>query len=661
MESRIRLYENHVQALMEHAPAAIAMLDSDLNYLQVNSRFASEFHLNHDVVTGLNHADVFPEFNTEAFKVHYESILAGETIREEVKYQAPNGNWLWFTNELCPWYDAGHQVGGILVLYENITQSKEAASALKHVNDSLEQEIQEKTRQLQEALAAEKEQNELRNRFITMASHEIRTPMNAVLGFTHLLQRKNLDDDAKEYVAAIRKSGENLLTLINDILDMSKIEAGMVRLESTEFAVRALLHSVEMMLKPKADEKKLLLTTSVDAAMPDILQGDSARLTQILINLAGNAIKFTDTGRISISIGNKARTGDMVSTEVKVRDTGIGIEKGKLQTIFERFEQAGDFVNRKYGGTGLGLSIVKELVLLQHGSIEVESEPGLGTVFTLVIPYKIATDAPTRPAAEETVPLPGRAFENLCILAVDDNEINLDLVKHLFKSWQLNFDLAKNGKEAISKLEQKKYDMVLMDIQMPEMDGYAATQQIRGSLQSAIPVIAMTAHAMAGEREKCISYGMNEYISKPLHEEELLRLITRFTARNSNNHSQNNTVENIGMGSYQFIDLHYMKEISKGNTDFEKTVTEQFIEAIPGNMQLLKMAWQQHNLPELRQLAHNMRTTVSVMGLNEVLAPNLDALEYTELSDREFDNQFAVLATICGASVEEAKQLYSIL
>jgi CheY-like chemotaxis protein/two-component sensor histidine kinase len=483
--------------------------------------------------------------------------------------------------------------------------------------------------------------------------------MNAILGFTNLLQRKKLDEESKRYVQTIQKSGENLLTIINDILDLSKIEAGMIRIEAAPFSIRGLLHSVEVMLKPEATAKQLHLSVSTDENVPDILDGDATRLTQILINLIGNALKFTAAGNILVHITNEGQHGDIINTGITVTDTGIGIEKDKLQRIFERFQQAEDAVTRKYGGTGLGLSIVKDLVLLQNGTVDVESEPGKGTSFRIMIPYRISSGKLNNTSAVINDFAAAADFKNVCVLVAEDNEINKTLIQHLFNSWHLNFDLVNNGKEAIEKLQQKNYGLILMDIQMPEMDGYTATQEIRNNLKLTTPVIAMTAHALAGEREKCISYGMNNYISKPIHEEQLYNLVVQFTLPGTPIARAKEKILDIPHGQYQYINLQYMKEVSGGNMEYEKTVTGQFIEAIPNDLQEIEAAWQDNSLALLRQLAHNMKTTVSVMGLNELLQPYLDAIEYDNLDAEIFNTKFSAVKLICTAALEEAKHFYT--
>ncbi|RYZ13615.1 MAG: hypothetical protein EOP49_54290 [Sphingobacteriales bacterium] len=257
-------------------------------------------------------------------------------------------------------------------------------------------------RQLDASEKKEREAAKIKENFLANMSHEIRTPMNAILGFTTLLQKKQLEPEAALYVHTIRQSGENLLAIINDILDLSRIEAGMMRIEPAPFSVRSLAHSIETMFLEKTKEKGLLLSTSVADDVPDILEGDAVRLTQILVNLIGNAVKFTQQGSINIAIQSTSAGPQQVNLLISVNDTGIGIEKDQLPRIFDRFRQAEDSITRRYGGTGLGLSIVKDLVDLQKGSITVLSEPGLGTRFQVSLSYKIPVETTITPLQHRT-------------------------------------------------------------------------------------------------------------------------------------------------------------------------------------------------------------------------------------------------------------------
>lgn len=505
-----------------------------------------------------------------------------------------------------------------------------------------------------------KEAVTIKENFMANMSHEIRTPMNAVLGFTKLLKRKSLDAESKEYVDTIERSGENLLTIINDILDLSKIEAGMMRIENAPFNIRGLLFSVETLFREKITEKKLTLQVQIDQEIPDVLSGDAVRLSQILVNLVGNALKFTDRGTIQLNVKGEKTSDQMILCHFTVADTGIGISRHELVHVFERFHQAEETVTRQFGGTGLGLSIVKELVQLQNGRINVESEVGKGTSFHFSIPYQIVSaesDNTSQPAEARIEKGPQTSIH---ILVVEDNEINQTLIRHLFKDWNLSYDIASSGVEAIQLLQKNQYDLVLMDIQMPKMDGYTASRIIRQELKLAIPIIAMTAHAMAGEKEKCLGYGMNEYISKPIREEQLLSILHRFSNRSLTEQSGSSS-ESKQLYQYNWINLDYMKEVSQGNTGYEREVTEQFIETIPEDLRRIEDCWQNGDIPTLKQIAHNMKTSVSVMGLTDQLNPILDHLEYLELTPARFRENFKQLSEICNHSLTEARNFLESL
>ncbi len=299
---------------------------------------------------------------------------------------------------------------------------------------------------------------------------------------------------------------------------------------------------------------------------------------------------------------------------------------------------------------------------LQNGTIKVESEIGKGSTFLLSIPFTIS-----RMATQLTAPISGQTgnpfiiFENKRILIAEDNEINQLLLKHLLKEWNLEYDMALNGKEAIELLKKKKFDLILMDIQMPEMDGCTATKHIREVLHLKIPVIAITAHAMAGEREKCLEFGMNEYISKPLRENELLNLILHFLGNQTTGIPKVKELSPISHFSFTFIQLDYLKEISHGNIAFEKEVTGQFIEALPGALSAMQNAWECNNWAAIGQQAHNLKTTISIFGLNEKLNPWLDQLELGKLSQKLFTQNFNPLHEFCSNAINEARQFYHSL
>ncbi|WP_217606455.1 hybrid sensor histidine kinase/response regulator [Chitinophaga sp. GbtcB8] len=532
---------------------------------------------------------------------------------------------------------------GFLYIISRIHQQEQLIDAL------------DQSQQKERKLSAIKEQ------FLANMSHEIRTPMNAVLGFTRLLQGQSLNDKSKEYVSAIQSAGENLLDIINDILDISKIEAGMMRLEPVSFSLRGSLHSLQTMFLPKAVEKHLSLVMLIEDNVPDILYGDVLRLTQVLVNLTNNAIKFTNEGAVTIRVSLVQQHDSNVRILFTVKDTGIGIATDKLPYIFDRFNQAEANTTRKYGGTALGLAIVKQLVELQHGKASVESQPGKGSTFTIELPYTLGEVMPE--SGTELYNGNGQTpYTDAHLLIAEDNRMNQDLLRHLLYNWHLHFHVVNNGIEVLQALEKQHFDLVLMDIQMPEMDGYTAARKIRQELRSNIPIVAMTAHAMAGEREKCLSYGMNEYVAKPIREEELYRIIQVFTGKTGPpewlvNHT---SVPNHKELPAHLISLQYLQDLSKGDKAFEHTMLQQFIAQLPEDLSLLKAAITAADIPAIRSIAHNIKTTVAFIGLEHQLYAFLDPME--QLSDEHYDPtqtaaQFESLKQVCLQAVEEALEI----
>ena len=486
----------------------------------------------------------------------------------------------------------------------------------------------------------------IKENFLANMSHEIRTPLNSILGFTTLLQRQKLDKVSEHYISSIQQAGENLLAIINDILDISKIEAGMMRIVNKPFSIRGLLHSVETLFSERVKSKGLGYLTTINDDVPDTLIGDATRLTQIMVNLLGNALKFSEKGslKVKVQLGEVYENGVMMKFEVS--DDGIGIEQEKLDEIFERFNQADDSITRNYGGTGLGLSIVRDLLLIQKGNISVVSSPGKGTVFNFYIPYLVAEDQSEAAAVRYKLIEPERVGRAVHILVVDDNAMNQDLMANILSYWGFSFAVVSNGKEAVERVAQGHFDLVLMDIQMPEMDGYSATISIRTELKSAIPIIAMTAHAMAGEREKCINLGMNDYISKPVNEQQLLELIHKVTSTAGE--------PPVMVPSFEYLNLDYLKDMGKGNIAYERKVTGYFIQRIPEDMLALRKALTISNFEAIARTAHSLRTTLAIMGVLDRTLHLLDELEFPRGDRQNFGQLITALEIISSAAVNEA-------
>ncbi|GJM35295.1 MAG: hypothetical protein DHS20C18_42960 [Saprospiraceae bacterium] len=470
----------------------------------------------------------------------------------------------------------------------------------------------------------------VKENFMANMSHEIRTPLNAIIGFTHFLKKESLSKKGKSLVDGIENGGEKLLGIVNDILDFSRIEAGMLRLEKIPFSISGLVHSVEQMFRYRTDEKGLDLQIILEQPMPDLLIGDPIRLTQILINLLNNAVKFTEKGAVHLQIIALSEAHNQVELEFIISDTGEGIPADRLPYIFDRFTQAGEDTTRRHGGSGLGLSIVKQLVELQHGTIEAVSEQNKGSTFRFVLSYGVdTTQEHLKKPAQKTMADSKSLFSGWRVLLVEDNPMNTEVAGMMLESWGMDFDHAQNGKVALKNLQAgMHYDLILMDIQMPVLDGYQTSKAIRNDLKLDIPIIAMTAHAFAGEREKCLGYGMNDYLSKPIRESAFLNILRRFTWNKNPGNSLEEPVDPPERKQNDsLINESYLQEISRGKPENIDKMLALFLRQFPEELAQLNLAVQEKQFKEIGRLAHTMRTTLGYMGFSNGILNHLQTME----------------------------------
>jgi signal transduction histidine kinase/DNA-binding NarL/FixJ family response regulator/HPt (histidine-containing phosphotransfer) domain-containing protein len=408
----------------------------------------------------------------------------------------------------------------------------EAWHKLTTERGSLEQALQQAQTELTEA-------NRTKSEFLANMSHEIRTPLNGVIGMTQLLLDTNLTPEQKDYAETARGSADMLLTIVNDLLDFSELETGTFELEEKDFTVRDTLEEVTDLFAETAAKKRLELTSFVHHDVPMVLHGDATRLRQVLMNLLGNALKFTETGQVSLHTELVQATTDDVSLRFTIRDTGIGIPSSRLANLFQAFSQIDPSSTRKYGGTGLGLAISKKIVECMKGEIGVESEPAKGSTFWFIVHLRPPTAAPigvtATLAVEVTSPrVPVTVVQQPRILVAEDNPVNQKLISRLLEKLGYHAKVVFNGREALEEAAANSYDAVLMDCQMPEMDGLSATGEIRGREVALglphLPIIALTAHIMPGDRERCLAAGMDDYLSKPLNPDKLQATLAHWVA-----------------------------------------------------------------------------------------------------------------------------------
>ncbi len=439
----------------------------------------------------------------------------GKVISSEYRMKHASGKWIWFESRDT--------------VLEKTADGKELVLSLGEARDITENKENEefllkKQEELTKAKHIAEEASEAKAQFLSTMSHEIRTPLNSVIGMTNLLFSEDPKPEQIENLKALSFGAESLMALINDILDFSKIEAGGIRFESTTFNLPELLRNVIESFKVLSRNKNLEIKLDSQNTLPEYIKGDPTRLGQILNNLIGNAIKFTEQGYVKLSVGSISKNKEIAKISFEIEDTGIGIPKEKQEIIFDSFSQASSETTRKYGGTGLGLAITKKLVDLQGGSIKIDSIPGKGTTFRVELEYTIDKkgDEKQKREQEEITSL-----ENHHLLLVEDNKMNQLVAKKFLDKWKITFDIAQNGLEAVQKVKDNEYDLVLMDLHMPEMDGYEATKQIRemDDIKKDIPIIALSASTGPDAEERIANYGMNDFVAKPFNPKDLFNAI----------------------------------------------------------------------------------------------------------------------------------------
>ncbi|MDP2385452.1 MAG: two-component regulator propeller domain-containing protein [Bacteroidota bacterium] len=575
-------------------------------------------------VSGHNNiADIIREAVEKKKSVSYESINISK-----------QGKKLWLQTTLTPIFDIEGKLKHLVFVDTDVTE-------LKQAKETAEQALH------------------IQEQFLANTSHEIRTPMNGVLGMTRQLLETPLNKEQVEYLNAIKESSNNLLHVVNDILDISKIRAGKVVFEKTEFRLTDIFKTLRFTLQYKVEEKNIYLKTVIDEQLPQVLIGDPVRLNQIILNLTGNAIKFTDEGGVTVSANFLHYEKDKIVVQFSIKDTGIGIPEDKLNFVFETFAQAESHTTRKYGGTGLGLSISKSLVQQQGGTIEVKSKINEGSVFYFNLPFGIGN-----PDWQGSIIHPHDDFNvetdlsNLNILLVEDNKINQRVALFELHKWNIKTDVANEPKEAFGKLSKNKYDIILMDISMPGMDGIEATRYIRKHMPEpvkSIPIIAMTASALAGEKERCLEAGMDDYISKPFNPSTLYSKIVKWADSSILKSAKDPHEVSILNKKKKVHDLSKLRESADGDIDYVKEMIEIYINDMPVYLSELNKALSDNNFQEVLFHAHKMKSPAALFGvykLNETLL----AIETRVHNRVEIDKDLVlILNEISNQSFEELR------
>lgn len=554
-------------------------------------------------------------------------------FKDELLNVSKTGKNYWLDISIVPIKNAEGVVTHFAAIERDISAKKEEEVKEKNMWLQLKRanmKAEAAARDLKDSLEKAEAANKAKGDFLANMSHELRTPMNGVLGMAHLLEDTKLDYEQKELVSTINSSGENLLMLLNDILDFSKIEAGALVLENIVFGFSDALHKTGNLMRPQVDKKGIELLVSVDPDVPTHIWGDSGRVRQIIINLVGNAIKFTEHGhvRIKASLQENNKGNNLY---VAVEDTGMGIPTHKLGEIFEKFTQADASVTRKYGGTGLGLAITKQLVQLMGGDIGVESAEGKGSTFWFAIPCKPAEAKDIKIHVDEQI-IFCQAVENrktigeAKVLLVDDYHVNRVFAEKLLRKFGLrNIDIAEDGVQAIEKYRTSIYDMIFMDCQMPELDGYQTTEKLRmleNGTSLYTPIVAMTANAMVGDREKCLKSGMDDYLSKPLRAEHLKKVLNSwFILDDAKEIISVQKEPAIKLKSEDApVDMEQLRLFTNGDPEEEKELANLFLEQSHGMIKILENSLSMDKKEEWKSAAHRFKGSSGNLGAMQLHA-----------------------------------------
>jgi len=649
---------------------ALSLIEASLDPLVTISAKGKIMDMNEATVhiTGMTReeligSDFFDYFTDQqkAREVYQEVFKKGSVADAPLTLRNVNGKLTDVLFNGSVYKDDNGNVLGVVIVARDVTDQKRIATELieARIFAELATEIAEgEKRNAEDATVIAENAVKAKQQFLSNMSHEIRTPMNAIIGFTKVVLKTDLTAKQKEYLSAIKMSGDALIVLINDILDLAKVDAGKMTFEQIPFKLSASISAMLHIFETKIQEKNLELVTEYDTNIPKVLLGDPVRLHQIILNLVSNAIKFTSKGKITVSVHLLDEDEESAAVEFSIADTGIGIAESKIDTIFDDFQQATSGTSRLYGGTGLGLAIVKQLVEPQGGTVNVKSQIHKGSTFSFVLRFlKTNVDAEQE---TEMVELETE-IRTIKVLVVEDMPLNQLLMKTLLDDFGFERDIAENGKIAIDKLEKKVYDVILMDLQMPVMNGFEATEYIRNTMKLKIPIIALTADVTTVDLAKCKAVGMNDYIAKPVDERILYTKIVGVVKKTSlpkvvgkeGIDTDNKINESVKM---KCTNLDYLSIRTKANPKLMMEMISIYMEQTPPLIDAMKQSVLDKDWELLGASVHKIIPSFSIMGMS----PELENMA-KEIQEAAKTNQFTddtaemviQLETSCKQAFEE--------
>lgn len=656
INDQVSLYS---RSIMEASSNSLVTIDTKGKIMDLNESVLVFMGLSRERLIGSNFPDYFSQPN-KAREFYQDLLLTGSAPKSRliVRHNTNEQTELLFAGSV--YKDELGIIQGAVVSARSIPDDTKNRSEL---NEAI-QFAELATRIAEDAQAKAENTTQIavnavktKQQFLSNMSHEIRTPMNSIIGFTKVLLKTDLSGKQKEYLTAIKMSGDALIILINDILDLAKVDAGKMTFEQTPFNIDLSVTAILHLLDTKIQEKNLELNLEFDSRIPKVVLGDPIRLHQIILNLMSNAVKFTSKGKISVSVNMLNENDENVELEFTITDTGIGISQDKISNVFDHFEQATNNTSRLYGGTGLGLAIVKHLVELQGGTVSVKSKIDEGSVFSFRLNYlktntEIKIENETEPAKLNP------EDKNIKVLVVEDIPLNQLLIRTILDEFGFEQDISGNGKIAIEKLKVNHYDIILMDLQMPEMNGFETTEYIRNILKLNIPIIALTADVTTVDLEKCRYVGMNDYISKPVDEKllytKIVGLVRKPISKSITELKHSNIRRKKVLNKY--IDLDNLILRTKSNPKLILEMIALYLEQTPILITLMKQSFHDKDWMPLYSAVHKMIPSFSIMGIHtdfEKIAKRVQEYANTQKETEGMPDLVYQLENVCSKACEE--------
>ena len=660
-----KLASQYSLSLIEASRDPLVTINTEGKITDMNQATANIIGMTRSELTGTDFFDYFTE-PQKAREVYQEVFAKGSVADSPLTLRHKDGKLTDVLFNGSVYKDDRGNVLGVVIVARDVTEQKKIATELLEAKVFAELATsfaEEAKAKAESATIIAENAVKSKQQFLSNMSHEIRTPMNAIIGFTKVVLKTELTLKQKEYLSAIKVSGDALIVLINDILDLAKVDAGKMTFEHTPFKLAASISAMLHLFETKIQEKNLELIKEYDSSIPEVIVGDPVRLHQIILNLVSNAVKFTNHGKITVSVKLLNDEAEKVTIQFSVSDTGIGISENKIGSIFEDFQQATSGTSRLYGGTGLGLAIVKQLVEPQGGSINVTSKIGEGTTFSFILSFQ-----KTKAKAEsETMKVElDSDVKNIRVLVVEDIALNQLLMKTLLDEFGFELDIANNGKIAIEKLETKSYDIILMDLQMPVMNGFEATEYIRKKMNSKIPIIALTADVTTVDLEKCKAVGMNDYLAKPIDERILYSKIIELVKKpmDTKENNKNEIIKPIEVKKTKHINLDQLYQRTRSNPVLMMEMISLYLEQTPPLIAELKNGLLNKDWASLQAAAHKMIPSFSIIGMHvdfENLAKKIQEFAKAQKKIEDIHDFVSELEQACIQACAELEEEYNLI